>query len=124
MRQALVRNRIGLNGEVPAEIQESLDRGEPKYIVMVLGVSMQFAQALSNVKADTFLRRNGKPPIAAEEAGAEKVGNGLALLFLFPREDAMTLEDREVEFVTKIGEIEVKRKFNLRDMVVRGQLEL
>ena len=49
---------------------------------------------------------------------------GAALVYLFPRDDAITLADDEVEFVTEVAEASIKRKFELEDMVVNGQLQL
>ena len=48
----------------------------------------------------------------------------MALLYLFPRDDAITLEDEEIEFVTEVAGTSIKRKFELDDMVVNGRLEL
>ncbi len=45
-------------------------------------------------------------------------------LFYFSRVFPLTLEDKQVTFVTKIGPLEVKCKFTLREMVYRGNLEL
>ena len=41
-----------------------------------------------------------------------------------PRDDEITLEDKDVEFVAKLGQLEVKRKFKLEDMVFDEQLAL
>jgi hypothetical protein len=48
----------------------------------------------------------------------------MTVYFLFPRSEAITLEDKEVEFETKLGPMEIKRKFKLQDMVFGGKLEL
>ena len=44
--------------------------------------------------------------------------------FLFPRKAPLTADDKEVEFATKFGKSAVKTKFNLKNMVVNGKLEL
>src|ERR1035438_7395042 len=47
------------------------------------------------------------------------------LLFGFPREALqLTADDREVLFTTKLGQIEVKSKFNLKDMMYHNELAL
>jgi hypothetical protein len=51
-------------------------------------------------------------------------GATLTLIFAFPRTDPITLADRDVEFVTAIGTIEIKKKFALKDLVFNGELEL
>jgi hypothetical protein len=45
-------------------------------------------------------------------------------LYYFSRVLPLTPEDKQVTFVTKVGPLEVKCKFALRDMVYRGNLEL
>ena len=58
------------------------------------------------------------------QAAAEAEGNGAVILYLFPRDDAITLADEEVEFVTEIAEASIERTFELEDMVFDGRLEL
>jgi hypothetical protein len=54
--------------------------------------------------------------------------SGAEFYLLFPRGEegshVITLEDKKVEFVSKIGSLEVKRKFKLKNMVYNGELEL
>jgi len=45
-------------------------------------------------------------------------------LFYFSRILALKLEDKEVTFTTKLGPLNVKCKFTLKDMLYRGNLEL
>jgi hypothetical protein len=45
-------------------------------------------------------------------------------LYYFSRALPLTLEDRQVTFVTKVGPLEVKCRFTLRDMLYHGKLEL
>jgi len=47
---------------------------------------------------------------------------GVGTLFYFPRSEP--LKDGQVTFVTKMGPVEVKCKFNLKEMMFRGKLEL
>ena len=58
------------------------------------------------------------------EVGAQQTGTGIVVVFAFPKTDAILLEDKDVELVTKLGQYDVKRKFNLKDMVFHGKLEL
>jgi hypothetical protein len=44
--------------------------------------------------------------------------------FYFSRVFPLTPEDKQVTFVTKVGPLEVKCKFTLRDMLYHGSLEL
>jgi hypothetical protein len=67
-------------------------------------------------------------------------GGASLLLFAFPKSDAITLADKEVEFVTRLCgpsfggggasggggacQYNVKKKFKLKDMAIKGELAL
>jgi len=78
--------------------------------------------SLDQVKSATYLSRKDKATLFAEKAQRDK--DGVTLLFTFPKTTPITLDDKEVEFVTRYGSLEVKRKFKLKDMVYQGKLEL
>ena len=122
MRQAVARRDFG--DKIPADVRETLERDDSIYVVTVLGLPMRFAAAAGSAKQATFLKRDGRPPIAATEGGPQQSGNTLALVFGFPRADAITPQDNEVEFATKLGDLEIKRKFRLKEMVAAGHLQL
>lgn len=44
--------------------------------------------------------------------------------FLFPRKNAFSADDKEVEFSTKFGKSAVRTKFPLKAMMVNGKLAL
>jgi hypothetical protein len=46
------------------------------------------------------------------------------LIFHFPKDHPIELEDKEVEFCMRRGPMEVKKKFRLKDMVYEGKLAL
>jgi hypothetical protein len=85
---------------------------------------MQLSAGAADAIKVTSLRRAGRPPIAASAGGPQTSGNAFALIFAFPRTDAITPQDNEVEFVTKVGDIDIKRKFKLKEMAVAGRLQL
>jgi hypothetical protein len=125
MRQALLRSESGANSTTPGQ-QPLVDRNEPFYVVTLAGVPARYARAAAaTAGAASFLRRgNNKMPIALAEGGVSQDGATLTIIFEFPRTDPITLEDKEVEFVTKLGEVEIKKKFNLKELVFHGQLDL
>ena len=45
-------------------------------------------------------------------------------LFYFSRLDAIKPSNKEITFTTKLGPMEFKAKFTLKDMMYRGKLEL
>jgi hypothetical protein len=55
-----------------------------------------------------------------------QAGDGTStMMFLFPKgSQPIEASDKEVTFVTQMGPLGVKAKFALKDMMVKGQLEL
>lgn len=79
----------------------------------------EYAQRLDMLKQYTMLEKKGGP-IYLMRVGYSKDG----ALFYFERNDLITVHDGSVTFVTKLGPLDVKCKFGLKEMVYRGKLEL
>jgi hypothetical protein len=79
----------------------------------------EYAARLDMLKQDTKLEKKGDP-IYLQRMGYNKDG----ALFYFERNDLIRVGDHEVTFVSKLGPIDVKCKFRVKDMVYRGKLEL
>jgi hypothetical protein len=225
MRQAAVREQMTAGGVVPPEVDAQLAQQPQTYTVGVKisgGQGTGFARTAAISQGETFLLRDGKPPIAAANvegrmldkdgkpvpmpaAGPPRGGGGAPrgggapsngpllsiqgggggggqggggggfgggggggrggpqggsalLLFAFPKTEAITLADKEVEFVTKLCQqgrggapgagsrqgggapggaagggaaggaatcqYNVKKKFKLKDMAIKGELAL
>lgn len=129
VRQAMVRNLIGRNGSIPPEGEQFLSEEDPFYTVAVVGLPPAFevlGQMIEEVLAETMLKRDDKDPIEPIDIGFLREGDqSIRVMFMFPRNDPITLDDREVEFSTKLGSItEINRKFRLRDMQIDGRLLL
>ena len=125
MRQAIVRGRIGEGGALDPAGRQFLAQRPTGYFIVVAGLPRPFARLDPGaLAAGARLERPGKRPIVPIQAAAEAEGNGAVILYLFPRDDAITLADEEVEFVTEIAEASIERTFELEDMVFNGRLEL
>jgi hypothetical protein len=125
IKQALMRGAYGLGGVLIAEDQQELERVEPVYVIRLSGLPMRYSGLLGAMRNETFLRRGGgKTPIAVSEGSAEQTDNEIVVEFYFPRSESIALEDKDIEFVTKLGQFDVKKKFTLKDMVFKGKLEL
>ena len=121
----MLRWQIGQGGTVDPEAQTALNQGEQWYYVVVTGVPGQFGGLMPEaLMADSRLEREGKSPIVPVEARPEMAGRDVMLVYIFPKDDAIVLEDKDVEFVTKVGDRTIKKKFKLEDMVFNDQLEL
>jgi len=85
----------------------------------------QHAARLETLKQVTKLEHKGDEILLSRVEVAPR--NDLTLagtLFYFSRGLALRLEDKQATFSTKLGPIDVKCKFTLKDMMYRGSLEL
>jgi len=82
---------------------------------------------LERIKDLTYLQPKGKSPAqpSVVQKGPVSTSGMPVLWFGFPRDVLpLTADDREVVFTTQLGRIEVKTKFNLRDMMYHKELAL
>ena len=125
IRQAMVRGRIEQGGTVDPEAQVFLDQSSPGYVVVVTGLPGQFGRLTPEaLMAEARLERKGKSPIVPAQAQPQRAERGVTIVYIFPKDDAIVLEDKEVEFITAVGDVTIKKKFTLEDMVFNDQLEL
>ena len=129
IKQALVRRAIGRDAQVPPDHQQLLSQDEPSYAVSVLGLPPPFAafgSMLDALQAETLLKRQDQQPIVPEKIQLfrDEKNQSIRAVFLFPRSDAITVNHKDVEFITKFGDTDVKKKFKLEEMVFEGQLAL
>ena len=72
-----------------------------------------------------MLERKGKDPIYPDRVEILEGNNARLVVFLFPKEgQAIELGNKEVTFHCKMGAMDVKAKFQLKDMIYEGKLEL
>ena len=121
VKQAVVRATMGPDARVPPELQQFLQQDEPYYVISVSGIPEEIRQALVS---ETFLSRENKTPIAPYDIEIVEQDELSMLVWYFPRTDVITLDDDEVEFITKLGSTEVKRQFKLEEMIFEDQLAL
>lgn len=129
VRQAVVRAVVGRDAPIPPDGRDYLAEVDPFYTVAVVGLPPPFAllsRTLDAVRAETMLRRRDGPPVVPDQVILERDDDqSIRALFRFPRTPAITLEERDVEFVTKLGPVtDIKKKFRLRDMRFGGRLAL
>ena len=78
-------------------------------------------QMQANMKQSTTLQIKGKAPLKPERIEPSETG----IMFLFSRDDhPIKREDKEVIFQTKLGPLELKARFALKDMLYHDRLEL
>ena len=126
VKQATVRQRAGRDAPLSTDDRQFIAQSEPQYVVSVSGLPRRFERLAQNraVLTETVLKRKNKDPISPDDMGTAVDGESVMVVFVFPKTDAIALDDQEVEFITKLGETEVKKKFKLKDLVFAGQLAL
>jgi hypothetical protein len=113
--------RLG-NGSAP-------EHEETSYVIVLSGPLRPFlrgdAEALKKaIVGMSSLAAKGKDALRPAELQIGSNQKAIEMLFAFPRSAPFTLDDKEVEFSTKVGDLALKYKFRLKDMVYNGKLEL
>lgn len=128
IKQALVKMKYKAEAGTSAEAKQLLSATEPEYVVvaaglnrsMVRGDAEQIKQALMGA---TQLVVKGKEPIKPDNF--RLVGQSrMDAVFAFPKTNAITEDDKDVEFQCMVGTFSLRQKFHLKDMVFNGKLEL
>jgi hypothetical protein len=125
----LVKWRGSVRWESALPVRTALHSGTPgetpaEYILNVFG-DVPSGETDSALIDNTKLEHKGDQIKLTRVEPAPK--NDLSpggTLFYFSRLLALQVEDKEVTFSTKLGPLEVKCKFTLKDMLYRGKLEL
>jgi hypothetical protein len=129
VRRAFVRMKFGAEADKSADAQKVLQVEDRPYEIVLSGPMGAFlrgkpddtAKVLSDV---SFLSSARTGAIKASQIQVGKPGPSMDVVFAFPRTMPFTVEDKEVEFTTKLGTSNLKYKFRLKDMVVNGKLEM
>jgi hypothetical protein len=134
------QSRALVRWESAAPIRDADKRQLPEdaaeyYVIGVSGLPMMDAgrpgapaggdpeKMQARLKESTSLRRKGKDPIAPVRVRISEAAGGL--LFYFPRDAGpISIEEKEVVFLTTVGPLVVKAKFPLKEMTYRGKLAL
>ena len=80
---------------------------------------------VARFKESTMLERKGKDPIYPERVEILEGNSARLVVFLFPKEgQSIAVADKEVTFHSKMGAMNLKAKFSLKEMMYEGKLEL
>ncbi len=128
VKQAMVKSKYGSEAATAQEAIDYLARQETHYIVAVVGLPGRMAGAVQRnpdtLKENTVLKRKKKEPINPDDVQVQSQEETANFFFMFPKTDALTVDDKEVEFIMKTQRFQVKRKFKLKNMVFNGELSL
>jgi hypothetical protein len=126
VKQAFVRLKYGTQAATSDDAKKILEREETDYEIVLTGPFRALIRSGSPeavgkaIMGATSLSLKGKDDV--RPSGLQVGANDI--LLTFPRTTAFTADDREVEFSTKLGDVALKYKFKLKDMMFNGKLEM
>ena len=128
VKQAIIRARYKGDFEESEQDKQLLNMKDEQYVVLLSGLPSRMARGLQRsterIKQMTLLHRKKKDPIAAASVEVLPRDQFVEIFLFFPRDDGITLEDKDVEVRTQVGPFKIKRKFRLKKMVYNDKLEL
>ena len=124
VRLAVLKLRSGPNTPTDAEIENTM-KPRPNYVVAVSGLPAPDRDYdPTKLAKNTSLTVKGKT-VGSNESTYRKIGDSDVYFFRFTRASfPITLSGQQVEFKMKLGSIELRKKFDLKDMQYKGQLAL
>ena len=128
VKQAVIRARYRGDFEESEQDKQLLNMKDEQYVVLLSGLPSRMARGLQRstdrIKQMTVLHRKKKDPIAATSVEVLPRDQFVEIFMFFPRDEAIALEDKDVELRTQVGPFKIKRKFKLKKMVYNDKLEL
>jgi hypothetical protein len=102
---------------------------EDHYAIAVYGVPNRIANGDSKslagqLKKEAAIKRDGKKDLKPSSVEVLQFADGLVIVYLFPRSQEITRQDRRLGFEAKIGRMEFTQFFYTADMVYQNKLEL
>jgi hypothetical protein len=124
LRQAIAKQKHPDDAATSPEAKKLIEEPQKWYIIVVSGLPARMGRGGAEMKEmllkNTSLNIKGKEPIVPEDLQS----SGTSAIFLFPKTVAIDMDDKEVEFSTKLGQQIVKTRFKLKEMVFNGKLDL
>ncbi len=129
VKEALARAKYGSEVGTSPDAKKLIEAVEPNYIIVVSGLMRTLFQPDSasqkkDILGASALAVKGKDPIRPVDFMAKPNGRLVDAYFAFPNTNPFSLEDKEVEFTAKFRAITVRQRFQLKNMVINGKLEL
>ena len=102
---------------------------EGHYAIAVYGVPNRMANGNSQNLADQLkkqavLKRDGKKDVKPSSVEVLEKEDGPVIVYLFPRTNEITKDDKQILFDAHIGRLQVAQAFYLDEMVYQGKREL
>lgn len=130
MRQAQMRAKYGKETDSSPAAKQYIEKEPSYYTLGIAGVPGLYLSAFGGDRAKEMIQKSttltpkGKEPL--RPVAVEFISNGATIdvLIAFPRVPTITLADHDTDFSSRLGTLSVRCRFRLKDMQVRGKLEL
>jgi hypothetical protein len=128
IKQAFVHLKFGAQAATSPEAKQILERVDTEYVIVLSGnlrrLLMPSPTLQNDIMAVSGLAVKGKDLVKPTAVDIALQRDGNDMVFHFPRTAPFTVEDKEVEFSTKFGQIPIKVRFKPKEMVYNGKLEM
>jgi hypothetical protein len=128
VREAVAKEKFGAEAATSPDAKKMVEEEQKYYGIMVGGLPARALRGDQKMKEsllkNTSLIVKGKDPIQATDVQLGGNEQRAVVVFLFPKTAPFSVDDKDVEFSTKLGPIVVRQKFHLKDMVLNGKLDL
>ena len=144
IKQAFARARFGDQAETATGATELLAPEHSHYILGLSGLPPRMIQVpperlqhlTERLKSETFLKIKGRDPIQVQmiqvrkeqaqlmDATTGQAGAELLMVFNRKAEHPITVKDKNIEFISRLMDRKISKKFKLKNMVFNGNLEL
>jgi hypothetical protein len=123
LKQALARRKYGAEAGISPVAKKIFDDNSV-YLIAVSGLpATNTPPPKSAILAQTSLSSKGKD-LRPSDVVLPPPGTAGDTLFVFQKTTPFTPEDKDVEFSTKLGPLDIKCKFRLKDMLYNSDLAL
>jgi hypothetical protein len=128
IREAVAKEKFGAEAATSADAKKLIEEEQKFYAIMLTGLPGRVLHGGDKLKESllkaTSLNVKGKDPVAPSDIQVGGNEQRALVMFMFPKTTPLSVDDKEVEFSTKIGPITVKQKFHLKEMLFNGKLDL
>lgn len=105
---------IALIGDLPSDRRRSNSDDD---------TSAQDDRRMETFKESTLLeRKDGSVKLEKVDEGSRVGSRGPGVYFYFSRMDDISMDDKQMNFSTKLGRMEIKAKFTMKEMLYHGKL--
>jgi hypothetical protein len=114
--------------EIKSHEEDAPDLDGGQYAIAVYdvpGLDIEQKTLLVDLKRESALVRDGKKDLKPSQVELLPQANGLTtVVFLFPRTDEITIDDKRVTFTAVFDHLAVAQFFYTKDMQFQGKLDL